>query len=264
MSEVQSQTSETCCGKNHQVHNRFRKHGDTLSLLRLVSRTCWKPNWKSSNRYTIIHLQRKLRCFALFQTVWRTHIKGRPEMSEWVNLQPLYRLDPLLDVNVVLRVGGRIRRGDFSLGVRHPVILPRKGHITELLIRHFHERVAHQGRGMTVPKSGPMVSGLLAAVRLFSYHISRCLKCRRLRGVVQEQKIADLPFDRMDMHPPFTYSGVDFFGPFYIKEGRKDHKRYGVLCTCMASRAINLETANSLDTDSFINYLRRFISFVVP
>ena len=48
------------------------------------------------------------------------------------------------------------------------------------------------------------------------------------------------------------------FGPFIIKDGWKELKR--VLFTCMASRAIHLETFNSLDTDSFINALRRFIS----
>ena len=43
-----------------------------------------------------------------------------------------------------------------------------------------------------------------------------------------------------------------------VKEGRKDVKRYGVLFTCMSSRAIHIETANTLETDSFINALRRF------
>ena len=45
-----------------------------------------------------------------------------------------------------------------------------------------------------------------------------------------------------------------------IKEGRRQVKRYGVLFTCLASRAIHLVTANSLDTSSFlINAYRRFI-----
>ena len=58
--------------------------------------------------------------------------------------------------------------------------------------------------------------------------------------------------------PPFTYSAVDYFGPFMVKEGRKEIKRYGVLFTCMASRAIHIETSTSLETDAFINALRRF------
>lgn len=70
--------------------------------------------------------------------------------------------------------------------------------------------------------------------------------------------MADLPEDRVEPAAPFTYSAVDYFGPFVVKEGRKEVKRYRVIFTCMASRAIHIETANTLETDSFINALRRF------
>ena len=58
---------------------------------------------------------------------------------------------------------------------------------------------------------------------------------------------------------PFTYCDVDLFGPWYVKEGPKELKRYGLLFTCMASRAIHLEVCNTMETDSFLNALRRFI-----
>ena len=73
------------------------------------------------------------------------------------------------------------------------------------------------------------------------------------------QKMADLPADRLEENPPFTYSAVDYFGPFYIKEGRRELKRYGVLFTCMSSCAVHLETAASLTADSFLSAYRRFI-----
>ena len=72
--------------------------------------------------------------------------------------------------------------------------------------------------------------------------------------------MSDLPEDRVTPAPPFTYSAVDYFGPFTIKDKRKDLKRYGVLFTCLACRAVHIETANSLDTSSFINALRRFVA----
>jgi len=71
--------------------------------------------------------------------------------------------------------------------------------------------------------------------------------------------MADLPEDRLEESPPFTYSAVDYFGPFIIKEGRKESKRYGVLFTCLASCAIPIEVACSLTTDAFIDAYRRCV-----
>ena len=70
---------------------------------------------------------------------------------------------------------------------------------------------------------------------------------------------ADLPEDRVQSAPPFSYCAVDYFGPWYIKEGRRPLKRYGVLFTCLASRAVHLEVANSLTADSFMNAYRRSV-----
>ncbi|XP_043981082.1 uncharacterized protein LOC122835801 [Gambusia affinis] len=72
--------------------------------------------------------------------------------------------------------------------------------------------------------------------------------------------MSDLPEDRMETTPPFSYCGVDCFGPFYVKEGRKELKKYGLLFTCMCSRAIHVEMLDDLTTDAFINALRCFIS----
>ena len=72
--------------------------------------------------------------------------------------------------------------------------------------------------------------------------------------------MAELPKDRLETVPPFTNCVVDYFGPFVIREGRKDLKRYGVLFTCMASRAVHFEVATTLETDSFSNAFRRFVS----
>ena len=71
--------------------------------------------------------------------------------------------------------------------------------------------------------------------------------------------MSDLPPERVTPgEPPFSKVGVDYFGPFFVKSGRKQSKRYGVLFTCMTTRGVHIEIADRLDTSSFINALRRF------
>ncbi len=186
--------------------------------------------------------------------------KKRKEKAVIKKISSLFRLDPFIDEYGLLRVVGRISKStELSEDAKHPVILPKKGHITSLVIRHVHEKVAHAGRGITLNelRSKYWVVNGNSAVR---HHISKCVKCRRQRAAVGKQMMADLPLDRITPAPPFTYCAVDYFGPYYIKENRKQLKRYGVLFTCLASRAIHLETSTSLDTDSFICALRRFVA----
>ena len=172
----------------------------------------------------------------------------------------LYRLDPFLDDDGLVRVGGRIKRANFPLTITHPIVIPRKSHITNLLIQDCHLKVNHMGRGSThnqLRQRGYWIIGGTSAV---SNMIAKCVVCRRLRGFLQNQKMSELPKDRIEPSPPFSYCAVDFFGPFTIKEKRSQVKRYGVLFTCLASRSVHLETANSLNTSSFINALSRFLN----
>ena len=76
-----------------------------------------------------------------------------------------------------------------------------------------------------------------------------------------QQKMARLPQDRvMPSKPPFMYVGVNLFGPFTVRRGRTTAKRYGALFTCLTIRAVHIEIVHSMDTESFINALRRFIA----
>lgn len=169
----------------------------------------------------------------------------------------IYKLDPVCEEGF-LRVGGRLSKACMPEAAKHPLILAKEQHISTLLLRHIHERLGHGGRNhvlSTLKKKTYWITNANSAVRKV---IAGCYFCRRCRGKVGEQKMADLPTCVPDL-PPFTNVGVDYFGPIDVKRGRTILKRYGVLFTCMTSRAVHLEVAYSLNTDSCINALRRFI-----
>ena len=184
----------------------------------------------------------------------------RVKKAEIKKTSTLYRFDPFLDQNGLLRVGGRFSRSQvFPNNFKYPIILPKKSFVVDLIVRDAHENVAHSGRGITLGtlRNRYWIINTNSVVRHF---ISKCVTCWRLRGVVGEQGMTDLPKERIAPAPPFTYCGVDYFSPFYIKEGRKELKRYDALFTCLSSRAVHIETANSMETDSFLNALRHSIA----
>lgn len=100
----------------------------------------------------------------------------------------------------------------------------------------------------------------MSASKVVAKHIKGCVTCRKVRGPNEEQHMADLPFERVNTSPPFTYTGLDVFGPFYTKQGRKECKRYGLLLTCLCLRAIHIEMLEDLSIDAFINAFRCFIA----
>ena len=174
-----------------------------------------------------------------------------------VNKTRIWRLDPFLDDEGILRVGGRLRKSSFIESTKHPVILP-KTIASQRLAESFHRSVQHSGRTTTVGeirKSGFWIVNINSCVRSV---IHKCVLCRLFRGKLGEQKMADLPDERISCEGPFVYSGVDMFGPFLVKERRSSVKRYVAIFTCLSSRAIHVETTKDMSTDSFINALRRF------
>ena len=121
-----------------------------------------------------------------------------------------------------------------------------------MLVTDLHKHHGHCGREFTLSLVLRRF-WILGARRLIKSIIHKCLPCRRLTEKPCQPAMASLPADRVTpTQAAFSNTGVDFFGPFYIKRGRGREKRYGCLFTCLVSRAIHLEVAHGLDTSSFI------------
>jgi len=170
----------------------------------------------------------------------------------------IYKLDSILE-NGLIRVGGRLHNAPIKNDAKHPAILPKKHHVTDLIITYYHRASGHSGVEYTLSliRQNYWIIGARSSVRNI---VNKCFNCRRRQASLQ-QKMASLPEDRITpSKPAFTYVGVDCFGPFTVRRGRTTAKRYGVLFTCLAIRAVLIEVVLSMDTESFINALRRFIA----
>ena len=171
----------------------------------------------------------------------------------------LAKLDPIL-VNGLLRVGGRLSRAPLHHDMKHQIIIAKDSPLARLLIQHFHQKSGHSGREYVLSLLRERFWLIRANVTVRSV-LSSCFGCRRRQSAVGEQKMADLPRPRVTPdQPPFTCVGIDYFGPFFVRQKRSMAKRYGAIFTCLAVRAVHLEISYSLDTDSFILALRRFIA----
>ena len=73
--------------------------------------------------------------------------------------------------------------------------------------------------------------------------------------------MADLPKERLAYQSaPFTNTGVDYFGPFYVTVRRTPEKRWGFLFTCLITHAVHVEVVPFMDTSSSVMGVERFVS----
>ncbi len=168
-------------------------------------------------------------------------------------------LSPYVDEQGLLRVGGRLPNARIPAAAKNQMILPKDHPVTRLLIMHNHRRNGHVGQEHVLAnlREKYWILNGRVAVRTM---LRRCMLCRIKRARRKYPYMANLPAGRLASDEPFTNCGVDLFGPFYIKQGRKQLKRWGVIFTCLTVRCVHLEPVESLDTDDFISCLRRFVN----
>ena len=118
---------------------------------------------------------------------WLKLMEGKASDSRrWNRKCSISQLDPFIDESNLIRVGGRLQNSHVSDDCKHPILLPRKGEVSYLIIKHCHFQVAHGGRGFTsneIRGPGYWIVGANSTVKKM---ISGCVECG-------EQKMANLP-----------------------------------------------------------------------
>nr|XP_022914008.1 uncharacterized protein LOC111424630 [Onthophagus taurus] len=147
----------------------------------------------------------------------------------------LKTLDPFLDEDGLLRVGGRLANTDLIFSRKHQIILAFKHKLTELIIRHKHLENLHAG-----------VQTLLSIIRLEYWPINgknvikkilrSCTICFRVNPRFIFSKMGMLPKERTTpVRPvrPFTNVGVYYAGPILIKDDKLRNRKFIKSYVCL-------------------------------
>lgn len=174
-----------------------------------------------------------------------------------------FSLNPFMDTNQIIRVGGRLKNSTLSEDVKHPIILPKNSQLSLLIINHAHERTLHGGVQQTVNlirKKYWIINGRNAVRQ----QIHKCISCHRQRATTGQQLFGNLPAPRITISRPFSSVGIDYAGPIDVRvskgRGNKSYKGYIAIFVCLATKAIHIEVVSDATSMAFIAAFKRFVS----
>lgn len=269
--DIELRVAATCCAQEPRRRLDFldglvEHYSSYPKMIRVLSRVIAAlhhaarkgPHPAQLQPWQVLHAER---------LVWE-HAQERHYRRELHALergQPLPQDSPLSRLAPVLRRGmllseGRLRHASIPEAAKYPIILPARHPAVVALLRDLHEFHGHCGYRQTVAEAWNRywIVGVAVAAKKI---VRECVVCRRRDARPAQQRMADLPPDRVTTgKAAFTNVGVDYFGPIVVKVGRRNEKRYGCLFTCLQTRAVHVEVAHTLDTSSFLMALDRFFS----
>ncbi|VEN44957.1 unnamed protein product [Callosobruchus maculatus] len=179
------------------------------------------------------------------------------------NGSKLLSLNPFIDKNGLLRVGGRLENSEFSFDKKHPIIVDSHHHMTKLIFESEHKLLLHAGPQLLLnhirEKYWPIRGRNLARSV-----VRNCVRCSRFAQETMQPLMGNLPEARVKPALPFTSVGVDYAGYFNLKDkrgrGSRISKCWLCLFICFTTRAIHIEVVTSLTTEDFMKAFKRLIS----
>ncbi|XP_062542425.1 uncharacterized protein LOC134210390 [Armigeres subalbatus] len=218
----------------------------------------------SSIPLTVAHLKSaKTRLTRLAQEDAFSDEIRKLEMGNPVSKSSTLRLlNPFLDSERVLRVGGRLKLSQLPYHAKHPALLPAHHPLTRLIAENTHIKLLHGGGRhllATIRRDFWPLNGR----RLVRSIVRNCFRCTRLNPESVEQQIGQLPAQRVIPGKPFEVTGVDYAGPVYLKPTHHrapSMKAYICIFVCFTTKSVHIELASDLSTNGFLKVLRRFIA----
>lgn len=172
-------------------------------------------------------------------------------------------MHPFIDSSGILRVGGRLTNSDLGFERKHPIILPANCQFVKLQIRYYHLKFLHAGAQFTLSQIREkfwLINGRNQVRKI----IRECIICFRVKPVDIEQLMGSLPEARVIPARPFLNCGVDYAGPYLVKDGKIRNrvlvKAYICIFICFTTRAVHVELVSELSSEAFLNAFKRFVS----
>ena len=174
---------------------------------------------------------------------------------------PCSSLAPFIDSQDLLRVGGRLQKAGLPATSNHLIILSSASHIAQLLMSDLHRQSMHAGTSTVLARLSNKY--YITGAKKFLKKLRRTfVKCQTEYARTSKQLMGDLPASRIRPARPFSNSGLDFSGPFTVKEGsvRKPLQKEAYVCVyiCFATKAVYFDLVEDLMSEAFIASLRRF------
>ena len=169
-----------------------------------------------------------------------------------------------VDDTGVYRCKGRLGNSSLPYETKCPVLLPQNNHLTSLIVRECHEKVLHREVKDTLTDLRCRY-WIIKGRQTVKREIADCSTCLKVQGKVCRPIVpAELPDFTVEKDFAFANTGVDIAGPLYVKNvyggDQKMYKVYIALFTCASSRAVHLDLVPTLESQTFIRCLKRFIA----
>ena len=187
-------------------------------------------------------------------------IEAQRELHTDITNGKLKRFVPAIE-NGVITVGGRTSRWMQCIWNRQRfILLPANHPFSKLVAAEQHKLAGHRGISATISRIRSKY-WILKISKLVWKIVMECTDCKRRVANREIQIMSELPIERLKPSPAFAHTGLDFFGPFEIRgEVRKRvrGKCFGLVFTCLSSRAVYCDITPNYTTDGFLQALRRF------
>ena len=244
------------------------------SYPKLVRITCWVGRFirraREHEQEVSSHLNVAEGQIATKLLLHRSQLRSFPDELSAIkskkNLSPrsqILVLHPFMGKDDFLRVGGRLWLTKYVYHVKHPIILSSRDHLTSILFNHYHLLLGHCGPSTLLTHAANLYH-VVGGRTLARSVCKQCIVCKKKAARASSQLLGQLPPARVEPHYVFLHTGMDYCGPFKVRQGYTrrpvEIEVYLAIFICFATKAVHLEVVSDQKTEAFLAALDRFVA----